>query len=300
MTEYARKICKRLHAYLKMGPCSGIIRTLTPNALRLETSVGYVSVLSNTSCLQPFSLIINETKPFHESDLFEGCRVQIEDDRLTFEESELIIDLSQSTDIELSADVMKTLFLPMDLNLRLRHMIRIVEDGAGANPLSALVTGARIDASCESIVERLPALHQSVYEQDLEACRSAGAALAGYGNGATPDSDDLLEGYFAGYSALSMALGRSRERVRTLTREIAAAAAAHTTDLSGALLLQAGEGLVSEDTFRLLQSVFSDAPYRTLTADASRVARSVSPSGVNILVGIILAISNQYVPAQSM
>ena len=97
-----------------------------------------------------------------------------------------------------------------------------------------------------------------------------------------------------------MALGRSRERVRTLTREIAAAAAAHTTDLSGALLLQAGEGLVSEDTFRLLQSVFSDAPYRTLTADASRVARSVSPSGVNILVGIILAISNQYVPAQSM
>ena len=300
MIEYARKICKRLHAYVRMRPCRGIIRMLSPSSLRIESEIGYLSVLSNTSCLQPFSLIINETKPFHESELEEGQLVHIEDERITFEESDFVIDLSQSTDIELSIDVMKTLFLPMDLNLRIRHLIRVVESGSGTNPLAALVTGERLDSTAETVSQLLPRLHRAVYDQDVEECCAAGAALTGYGNGITPDSDDLLEGYFAGYAALSMALGRSRERVRGLTREIATAAATHTTDVSGALLLQAGEGLVSEDTFRLLQRIFSDAPYRTVTADASRVARSIGPSGINLLSGIVLAIRNQYVPAMTL
>lgn len=299
MTEYARKICKRLHAYARLDSYTGRIRTLSPNVLRIETGIGVLSVLSNTNCLQPFSMTVNATKPFTEMDLSEGQAVSFEKERLTFAESEFAVDVSQATDIDLSIDVMKSLFLPLDLSLRVRHLIRAVESGSSTYPLAALVTGERLDPVAEPVAKALPMLHEAVYEQILPACRAAGEALAGYGNGATPDSDDLLEGYFAGYAALSMALGRKSERVRAMTREIAAAAAEHTTDISAALLLQAGEGLVSEDLFRLLQSVFSDAPYRRITADAKNVARGVAPSGVNLLVGVCLAITNQYIPAKS-
>lgn len=300
MVEYARKICKRLHAYLRMGTYHGTIRAITPESLRLETEIGVITVLSNTNCLQPFSLIINETKPFTESELLEGQRLEIADERILFEESEFGIDISQATDIELTIDVLQSLFLPLDLNNRIRHIIRVIEENAGTSPLVALTSGAKIDLSCETVERMLPKLHEALYEQSLPDCREAGAVLAGFGNGVTPDSDDMLEGYFAGYAALSMALGRSMERVRTLTREIATAAAAHTSDISGALLLQAGECLISEDELQLFQSIFSDASYRSITLNASRVARSTSPAGVNLLIGIVLAISYHYVPARSI
>lgn len=273
--------------------------SVTPSVLRIETGIGIVSILSNTSCLQPFSLTVSAIRPFTETDLHEGQLLHIEDEKIMFEDSELVYDVSQATDIELSVDVMKSLFLPLDLSLRLRHLIRVIDNGSGVHPFSALADGGRMDSVCETVFSNLPKLHKAVYEQDIELCREAGALLAGYGNGTTPDSDDLLEGYFAGYSALSMALGRSRERVLSITRAIAQGAAEQTNDISGALLLQAGEGLVSEDLFGLLQSLFSDAPYRSIAADASRVANSSAPSGVNVLTGVWLAVTNQYIPARN-
>ena len=298
MVEYAKKICKRLHAYLRGGHHTGMIRLITPGSMRLETDIGVVSILSNTSCLQPFSMIVNETKPFTESDLVEGQRVELDEERILFVDSEAILDVSQATDMDLSIDVLRSLFLPLDINNRVRLLIRSVEDNAGTSALAGLATGAEIDASCEPVKRELAFLHQTVYEQSLAECHEAGSRLAGFGNGATPDSDDMLEGYFAGYAALSAALGRSMERVRSMTREIAAGAAERTTDLSAALLLQAGEGLISEDMLHLLQSLFSDVPYRTVVMYANRVAKSEAPSGTNLLVGVAAAIQYHYVPAR--
>ena len=283
-----------------MGAFDGRIVSVTPSVLRIETQIGVISVLSNTACLQPFSLTVSAIRPFTETDLHEGQLIRFEEEKMSFEESELIYDVSQATDIELSVDVMKSLFLPLDLSLRLRHLIRVIDSGSGVHPLSALADGGRMDNDCETVSANLPKLHKAVYEQDVELCREAGALLAGYGSGTTPDSDDVLEGYFAGYAALSMALGRSRERVLSITRAIAQGAAEQTNDISGALLLQAGEGLVSEDLFGLLQSLFSDAPYRAIAADASRVAKSVAPSGINVLTGVWLAVANQYIPARNI
>ena len=268
--------------------------------MRLETDLGVITILSNAACLQPFSVLINETKPFTESELTEGETVALVDEELLFGEGDYSIDVSQATDIELSIDAMRSLFLPMDLNNRIRLVLRVIENNPGTSAVVGLASGGKPDASCESLETALPKLHRALYEQSIEDCRVAGGQISGYGNGTTPDSDDMLEGYFAGYAALSVALGRSVERFRSLTREIATAAVSHTSDISAALILQAGEGLVSEDVFQLMQSIFSDAPYRTVTANASRVARSVSPSGVNVLVGIVLAVSYHYVPARTM
>lgn len=299
MTEYARKICKRLHAYARMGVYRGRITAVAPTVLRIETDIGVISVLSNTNCLQPFSLTINQTKPFTSMELAEGQKVVFEDEKLFFADNEMVIDVSQATDIELSIDVLKSLFLPLDLNIRIRHLVRVIDEGGGVQPLAALATDKHQDLICESVNAQLPKLYAAVYEQSLPDCAAAAAAVAGYGNGTTPDSDDLLEGFIAGYSALSMALGRSADRVRALTREIATAAAQHTTEISSAFLLQAGEGLVNEDVFQLMQSIFSDASYRAIVADATKVTKSTVPSGINILVGIYLAVTTQYIPART-
>ena len=139
----------------------------------------------------------------------------------------------------------------------------------------------------------LPALHEAIREQEGEACAKAAAAIAGFGNSRIPASDMLLCGYNAGYAALSGALGRSRPRVLSVTREIASGAAARTTEASAALLLQSGEGLVSEDTFQLLRCIFSDASYPTMVAYANKVAKAESGNGPDILTGIYLAVTKQ-------
>lgn len=300
MTEFARKICKRLHAYLRMNDYSGHISSIAPSMLRIETGIGIISVFSNTNCLNPFSLTVSQTKSFTDTDLFEGQDVAFIDQKILFSDSEFSIDCSQATDIELCIDVMKSLFIPLDLNIRVRHLVRVIENGSSTQSLAALATDGHKDTVCESVADQLPKLYSAVYDQIPEDCRKAGASIAGYGNGVTPDSDDLIEGFLAGYSALSMALGRSTERTRSLTREIASGASEHTTEVSAALLLQAGEGLVNEDVFRLLQSIFSDVPYRTIIADAGRVAKSMIPSGINLLIGIYLAVISQYIPARTV
>ena len=128
----------------------------------------------------------------------------------------------------------------------------------------------------------------------LTLCDTAASKIAGIGVGLIPSADRMLCGYMAGYGALSAALGRSFNRVLEMTRALAGASAAHTTELSGAFLLQSGEGLVSEDVYQLLRNVLSDAPYSVLTAAANRIAALPLGGGTDLLVGVHLALSRLY------
>ena len=74
--------------------------------------------------------------------------------------------------------------------------------------------------------------------------------------------------------------------------QLAAAAAQNTNENGAAALLQAGEGLVDEDRFQLLRSLFSDTAYTTLSGCAMRIAGA--ESGVNSLTGICVGITGQY------
>lgn len=294
MAESARKICKRLHAYLRLGSYRGRVHSVFNNAVNLETSIGMVSVLSNAHCLHPFSLVTNSLKPFTKFGLEEGQEVVLEQERIHVESCGFSVDVSQATDIELSVDVMQTLFVPLDLNIRLRHLKRVIEACSEADDLSPLVTDARSNPYVDLIRPRLGRMHDALRNQDVDECEKAAASIAGCGIGLTPSSDDMITGYLTAYAALSMALGRTRERVLRFTRAMASGAAEHTTDLSAAFLLQSGEGLVSEDAFGLLRAIFSDVSYPTMVAYATKVASFGSTSGTDILTGIYLAISEHY------
>ena len=291
MTETARKICKRLHAYLRMDRYTGKVHSVHPNVVYLDTSIGMVSVLTNAHCLKPFSVVVSSTKQLERFEIEEGQEVLLGEERIEIPACGFVIDLSQATDLDLGVEVMQTLFLPTDLDIRARHLLRLIESGGKPDDLGPLVTEARSNAYCDEVRPHLPALHTAFREQDPEACRAAAAAIAGIGTGLTPSADELLCGYAAGYAALSAALGRSRQRVLSLTRETASGAAARTTELSAAFLLQYGEGLVSEDVFQLLQCLFSDASYATTVACATKIASS---DGVNVLTGVYLALRHQY------
>ncbi len=295
MIEFATKICKRFHAYMRLGPAQGRIASVFNRAVNIETPYGLVTLLSSEYDLHPFSCVLGAMRSFTQLPIKEGAPVLLEDETIVIPSAELTIDVSAASDLDLSVDALTNLFLPLDMSLRLRHLHRVVEQYGEADGLSPLIVEElRKNPYCELIAPRLPRLDQAFVEGDPEEAGAAASELAGCGVGLTPSSDDLLSGYFLAYAALSQALGRSRERILALTRAAAAGAAAHTTELSASFLLKSGEGLAAESAFALLRALFSDASYPTLAAEATKVAAFGQTSGTDILVGMYLAITKHY------
>ena len=80
--------------------------------------------------------------------------------------------------------------------------------------------------------------------------------------------------------------------VLNITRTVAAGGASNTNESGAISLLQAGEGIVAEDLFQLLRSLFSDIPYTSLSAWGNRTAKGTN--GVNTLVGVSMALHDLY------
>ena len=289
--ETALKICKRLHSYLYAGQFHGKVTGVYDKRLDMETPFGLIAVVQR-ECLNPFSCLVGSLKPFTALGIRPGMDVLLDKNGLDIPQTELVVDVTMAEDVDLSMDAMTNLFLPMDLNMRLRHVRRAIEQGAGSEDLSLLALSPREAAPLAPLGTQLKALSDGLEEGDMYAACTAAAAAAGFGSGSVPASDILLSGYMAAYTALSFALGRSLHRVRDVTRQLAAAAAQNTNENGAAALLQAGEGLVDEDRFQLLRSLFSDTAYTTLSGCAMRIAGA--ESGVNFLTGICVGITGQY------
>jgi len=292
--ETARKICRRLHAYLNLNHYAGTVYAVYPDVVYLNTSVGMISIQTNARCLMPFSVVVNSTKPLTRYEIAEGQQAVLADERIEIPACEFAVDLSLATDYELSLDHMQAVFLPVDLNIRMRHVLHAIETNAKEDDLSALVIDTKVNSFCESVLLNLERLHAGFREQLSQECFEASSSISGVGMGIVPASDLFLCGYLAGYAALSVALGRNRDRVLELTRCAASGAAAHTNELGAAFLLQSGEGLVSEDLFQLLRNLFSDVSYSTLVANANKIASESDQGGTNLLSGVCLSIVRQY------
>lgn len=294
MVENAKKICKRFHNYIRLQPYQGRVVSVFSKAVNIQTEFGIVTLLTGTDCLQPFSCIVGAIRPFNQLGIAVDDEVIIQNEAIQFPSADLAIDVSIASDMELSLDVMVNLFLPVDLSIRLRQLKRVIEANAHPEDMTSLVTGARSNPYCDLIRPRIEGFAKALKDQDIALCCELASGISGCGVGLTPSSDDLLCGYLACYAALSLSLGRSRRRVLDQTRQIAYAASQNTTELSGAFLLQSGEGLVSEDVFQLLRCIFSDISYNTLVAHATQVVNFGSTSGTDTLTGIYLAITQQY------
>ncbi len=288
--ETALKICKRLHSYLYAGQYTGRVLNVWNNRLDIETSFGLIALVQR-DCLKPFSCLVGGLKPFSAMNIQPGMPVLLGQSGFDIPDTELEVDVTMAEDVDLSMDTMTNLFLPLDLSIRLRHILRAMEQGAGSEDLSMLALSKGHPGILSPLQKALSALGGALEEGDYDLMESCAAACAGFGSGTAAASDVLLTGYMAAYTALSYALGRSRQLVRYITRRVAAGAAASTNDSGRAVLLQGGEGLVDEDRFQLLRALFSDTPYTTLSGCAMRIA---SGEGVNFLTGLCLAVDRHY------
>lgn len=289
--ETAEKICKRFHSYLLSGEYTGKITSITGEKLDIGTSFGTVSVL-NAGALQPFSCSVSGIQPFTAMELKTGMDVLLDQRVIAIPDADFSVDVTLAEDVDLTIECMVNLFLPVDISIRARYIHRIVEQYSANEDLSMLLIAPDSLPDLQRIRGSLQDLSQAFFEQDPLRIEQAAADCSGFGSGLVPASDGLLCGYMACFSCLSYALGRSRETVLGMTQAAAAGAAANTNENGAMVLLQAGEGMVSEDVFQLLRSLFSDIPYTSLAAWGNRTARSAN--GVNILVGISLALHDLY------
>lgn len=289
--ETAERICKRFHSYLLTGEYTGRVGTITGEKLEIETSFGVVSIL-NGGALQPFSCFVSGIQPFTAMEIRSGMDVLLDKKGISIPDAEFSVDVTMAEDVDLTIECMVNLFLPVDISIRARYIHRIVERYSANEDLSLLVVAPNTNPDLERIGAALQDLSLAFFEQDLEHIERAAASCSGFGSGIVPASDALLCGYMACFSCLSYALGRSRDTVLSITRAAAAGGASNTNENGAMALLQAGEGIVAEDVFQLLRSVFSDIPYTSLSAWGNRTAKGVN--GVNMLVGISIALHDLY------
>ena len=289
--ETAERICKRFHSYLLSGEYSGRVSSVTGEKLEIETNFGIVSVL-NAGALQPFSCFVSGVQPFTAMELKTGMDVLLDKRGIAIPDGDFSVDVTLAEDVDLTIECMVNLFLPVDISIRARHIHRIVEQYSANEDLSLLVIAPDSMPDLQRIKDALGDLSLAFFEQDLDHIERAAAACSGFGSGLVPASDGLLCGYMACFSCLSYALGRSRESVLAMTRAAATGAAANTNESGAVVLLQTGEGMVPEDVFQLLRSLFSDIPYTSLSAWGNRTAKGAN--GVNMLVGISMALHDLY------
>ena len=289
--ETAEKICKRFHSYLLSGEYTGRVTAITGEKLDIVTNFGTVSVL-NTGALLPFSCFVSGIQPFTAMDLQTGMDVLLDKKGIAIPDADFSVDVTLAEDVDLSVECMVNLFLPVDISIRARYIHRIIEHFSASEDLSLLVIAPEEAAELQRVKESMQELSAAFFEQDLAHITNAAGKCSGFGSGVVPASDAMLCGYIACFSCLSYALGRSRETVLNMTRAAASGGAANTNENGAAALLQAGEGIVREDVFQLLRSLFSDIPYTSLSAWGNRTAKGAN--GVNILVGISIALHDLY------
>ncbi len=289
--ETAERICKRFHSYLRAGEYAGRVTAVTGERVDVETSFGTVSLVSG-GALQPFSCRISGVQPFTAMNIQPGMDVMLDQKGIDIPDVDLYVDVTMAEDVDLTIEGMVNLFLPVDLSIRARYIHRIIEQFSANEDLSLLVIAPDGAPNLKKLVGPMEDLSAAFFEQDLDHIRSAAAACSGFGGGLVPASDAFLCGYLACFSCLSYALGRSRDTVLSLTRAAAQGAVTNTNENGAVALLQAGEGIVAEDVFQLLRSLFSDIPYTSLSAWGNRTAKGAN--GVNTLVGISVALYDLY------
>ncbi len=285
----AKAICTLLYERLHDAALGGTVLSAFEHAVNIETPAGLVSILTETRCLQPFA--VRAACGTLQAHFAPGEQVLINAD--TLRTGRTVISLETAATVDLS--VAHGMQSAIAGHSREHHsaldpapLLSVLASGGESDGLSALVTRLKSNVYADFLRPRLPRLFAAVAAGEAAEAGEAAAAIAGCGIGLTPSSDDLLTGYMAMLHAMSAVgvLGN----IAPVAREIAGRAAQKTNRISGAFLLQSGEGYVSEDVLHLLRLLYSDSDALQIKQAATRVAAFGSTSGSDMLTGIVLAI----------
>ncbi len=285
----AKAICTLLYERLHDAALGGTVLSAFEHAVNIETPAGLVSILTETRCLQPFA--VRAACGTLQAHFAPGEQVLINADTLRTGRTAISLETAATVDLSVAHGMQSAIAG----HSREHHsaldpapLLSVLASGGESDGLSALVTRLKSNVYADFLRPRLPRLFAAVAAGKAAEAGEAAAAIAGCGIGLTPSSDDLLTGYMAMLHAMS-AVG-VLENIAPVAREIAGRAAQKTNRISGAFLLQSGEGYVSEDVLHLLRLLYSDSDALQIKQAAMRVAAFGSTSGSDMLTGIVLAI----------
>ncbi len=285
----AKAICTLLYERLHDAALGGTVLSAFEHAVNIETPAGLVSILTETRCLQPFA--VRAACGTLQAHFAPGEQVLINADTLRTGRTAISLETAATVDLSVAHGMQSAIAG----HSREHHsaldpapLLSVLASGGEPDGLSALVTRLKSNVYADFLRPRLPRLFAAVAAGEAAEAGEAAAAIAGCGIGLTPSSDDLLTGYMAMLHAMSAVgvLGN----IAPVAREIAGRAAQKTNRISGAFLLQSGEGYVSEDVLHLLRLLYSDSDALQIKQAAMRVAAFGSTSGSDMLTGIVLAI----------
>ena len=285
----AKAICTLLYERLHDAALGGTVLSAFEHAVNIETPAGLVSILTETRCLQPFA--VRAACGTLQAHFAPGEQVLINADTLCTGRTAISLETAATVDLSVAHGMQSAIAG----HSREHHsaldpapLLSVLASGGESDGLSALVTRLKSNVYADFLRPRLPRLFAAVAAGEAAEAGEAAAAIAGCGIGLTPSSDDLLTGYMAMLHAMSAVgvLGN----IAPVAREIAGRAAQKTNRISGAFLLQSGEGYVSEDVLHLLRLLYSDSDALQIKQAAMRVAAFGSTSGSDMLTGIVLAI----------
>ena len=255
-TIQAGRVCGAMIDALCGEVLSVEIHSQFQNAINLKTSLGLITLLAPGRCLQPYSMVLQESM---EQLSLEPSALALGPGGL-WSDGALAVDFASAPKVDLLLRAGPT--PPLSAARSLRRFLACAP-GDGLSPLAL----NRVEGPFATLlVPRLEVLRRAVRAGDSTAALAAARRVAGCGPGLTPSSDDLL------------------------TAGLARAAAEETNDISAALLLRAGDGLYSEDVLALIACLRHGRDGQELTACLLRVARFGSSSGYDFLTGVYFGI----------
>lgn len=284
----AGQCCSRLADFLQGPPSSGIVHSVFCSSVNLEAEGHLITLLRQDRPLYPWSarLCTDRLPPFRE-----GMAFTAGPEGFYFAELRLLVSLQEAhrTDCSLFS-LPDPLFVPGAEQIGLLRET-IVRHGKpeGFAPLLGILAQQEVpfpsNLYADYAAKKLPLFFAAVSAGDIPAAAQAAWAITGCGIGLTPSADDFLCGVMTALLATAIAKGEA-EKVLPLTRAIAAKAASRTNRISGTFLSEAGEGLLSEDVLRLIQTLYSCVLSQGLAASAMNVIAFGETSGTDILTGI--------------
>ena len=248
-----------------------------------------MSVLAEPRSLVPYGCTVERAAPFPSSGIAPGQRAILTESGLAA--AGLSVDWTGAEQIDLSVDTVLQRTDASDVLLDVSPVIALLREYPPDDGVSSLAAGGADSVYAAFLRPRMPELFRAFGRANEQAAIDAVRRIAGCGVGLTPSSDDLLTGYFAAVHMLCIA-GRADGGLRTMLPSVAAAAAERTNAVSGAFLIESGEGLVSMDFRTLLSDLFTGAEGASVLQHARRVASFGSTSGRDMLTGLVLAIQH--------
>lgn len=259
-------------AALRGGDVPATVHSRFRSAVNLETPMGLITLLAPGRCLQPYSVVLQESME----------HISLEPGALALGPGGLWLDGALAVNFAGAPKVDLLLAEGPAPTLAMAAALRRFLASAPGDGLSRLALGRVEGPFAALLVPRLEVLRRAVRTGDAPAASAAARRVAGCGPGLTPSSDDLLCGYLS-------QLPRSGDWAR-LAAGMARAAAEATNDISAALLLRAGEGLYSEDVLALIACLRRGGGGAELAACLLRVARFGSSSGYDFLTGVYFGV----------